>query len=220
MNRLDKLKAVLFDCDGVLIDSEPLGARRNVRVFEQMGIPATYEDSLSLVGKDIVDIPPIAAKYGKTITPQDFIDTYTSMIAAGKEHESIYLDPELQLMDGILEFLERLHTAGVKCALVSNSRSPHVLLLLNRFNMVKHFDVIITGDMVEQLKPSPEGYARAMEFMGVDPLDCAVIEDSPTGIKAGKASGAYVFGFIGSELKQDVSSADEPLESYAAFDLV
>lgn len=220
MARPQQIDAIMFDCDGVLIDSEPASAWRNVKVYEALGVPATYEDNLELVGKAIDSIPTVAAKYGITITPQEFIDKSNELAAAGQLEESIYLSEDLGLMPGVKELLARVRAQGVKTALVSSSYAPHVLLLLNRFGLVSLFDAIITGDMTTEHKPSPAPYLKAMGILGVEPAHTVVVEDSPLGIAAGVASGAYVLGFQGSEVKQDVSAAAEPLASYADFDLL
>ena len=81
------------------------------------------------------------------------------------------------------------------------------------------FDVIIAGDMVQNRKPNPEPYLTAMEILGTTPEHAVVVEDSPTGVAAGVASGAYVLGYTGSSVVQDVSAAAEVLASYADFDL-
>lgn len=220
MERPNNIEAALFDCDGVLIDSEPAAAARNLVVYEALGVPATLEDTLSLVGKSVESIPTVAAKYGVTITVADYIKKSEELVAAGKLEQSIYLSSSLQLMPGVKELLQHLRSAGIKTALVSSSHAPHVLLLLNRFGLVSLFDAIITGDMTTEHKPNPEPYLKAMDVLGVQPANSLVFEDSPLGIKAGVAAGAYVLGYQGGEIKQDVSAAHEILASYADFDLM
>lgn len=219
MPRPEKVDCVLFDCDGVIVDSEPIGAARNVKVYHMLGVPVTYEDALTLCGKSAESIPPLAAKYGKTITIEQFSSAMDAARDRGELSRTIYLEPDMRLMPGIRELLARLRAAGVRTGLVSSTVAPHVLYMLDRFGLASAFDVIVTGDMVDRHKPDPEPYQKAMEFLGVAPEHAIVVEDSPTGISAGVASGAYVLGFRGSIVKQDVSAAAEPLESYDDFDL-
>lgn len=220
MARPKKVACVLFDCDGVLVDSEPVAARLNAFVYQQMGVPATLEDCLVLCGKDASHIPDVPAMYGISITAEDFIAKQKALRSAGEMVPTVYLESDLELMPGIRELLSALHSKGVKTGLVSTSIASHLLILLNRFGLTSAFDVIITGDMPGEHKPKPGPYLVAMEQLGVLPEQTVVVEDSPSGIAAGVASGAYVLGFCGSMVKQDVSAAHEVLPSYTNFDLV
>ncbi len=221
MQRPEKVDCVLFDCDGVLVDSEPVAAWRNVHAFEALGVPATHDDCMTLCGSDGVElVPKIAAKYGKAVTNVELKAKIAELRDEGKLLRTVYLEPELELIEGVRELLCRLRAAGVKTGLVSTSLASHVLVLLNRFGLTALFDVIVTGDMVERRKPNPEPYLSAMEYLGTSPACSVVVEDSPTGIAAGVAAGAYVLGFTGSSVVQDISAAAEELASYDAFDLV
>lgn len=220
MARPQQVECVLFDCDGVLVDSEPVAARLNAHVYQQMGVPATLEDCLILCGADASHIPDVPALFGMTMTPQDFIDKRESLREAGEMNATVYLESDLELMPGIRELLASLRQKGVKVGLVSTSIAPHLLILLNRFGLTSAFDVIITGDMPGEHKPNPAPYLAALKQLGIAPEHAVVVEDSPSGIAAGVASGAYVLGFLGSQVKQDVSAAHEILNSYAEFDLV
>lgn len=221
MARPQSIDCVLFDCDGVLVDSEPVSARRLVKVFAALGVPATFDDAMTLCGTDgVKETPLVAAKYGKTLTNDELNAKQVEMRDEGLLPETIYLESDLQLIDGIRELLVRLRASGVRTGLVSTTRSAHILILLNRFGLTGLFDVIVCGDMVNNRKPNPEPYLTAMSNLGVEPTHAVVVEDSPTGIAAGVAAGAYVLGFTGSSVVQDVSAAAEELPSFAAFDLV
>lgn len=216
MPRPTHIACALFDLDGVVVDSEPLHARHNLRVFHAMGVPATYEDCISLAGKSgVTEIPAICRSYGHDLSLADF----TAAGAALGEREA-YLDPSLAVYDGLRELLAGLRAAGVRLGLVSTTVSARVLTCLNRFLLVGAFDAIVTGDMVTRRKPDPEPYLTGMRLLGAAPEDTVVFEDSATGVAAGKAAGAYVFGVRASEVPQDVSAADERLDSYVGFSLV
>lgn len=220
MGRPEKIDAAFFDCDGVLIDSEPAAARWNVLVYQALGVPTNYEENLELIGQSVDAIPSLAAKHGITITVDDYINKAHELVEKGEIAENIYLLEDLNLMPGVKELLVHLRERGIKTALVSSSHAPDILVLLNRFGLVSLFDAIVTGDMTKEHKPSPAPYLKAMDILGVEPAHSIVVEDSPLGISAGVASGAYVLGFQGSEVKQDVSQAHEVLASYADFDLI
>lgn len=215
MSRPARITCALFDFDGVVVDSEPRAAVRNQRIFQQLGAPATYEDCITLAGKSgSVEIPAILAKYGSSATFEDFVALHDD-----PETPEIYLDPELRVFDGLRDLLAAIRETGVRTGLVSTTSSRRILVALDRFGLVSSFDAIVCGDMVERRKPDPEPYVRAMGILGARPSETCVFEDSPTGVAAGKASGAYVFGVCVSSVVQDVSRADERINSYAAFDL-
>ena len=215
--RPSHIECVLFDCDGVIVDSEPLAARRNMRIFHELGAPVTYEDCLGLAGvSGHREIPALFAKYGVEHSFEEFNSVRTDPA----ETPETYLDPDLRVYDGLRELLASLRAAGVQLGLVSTTVSARILTLLDRFRLVSAFDVIVTGDMVARHKPDPEPYQKAMSLFGVEPEGVVVFEDSTVGIAAGKASEAYVVGVQASAVKQDVSAADELLDSYVGFDLL
>ena len=89
-----------------------------------------------------------------------------------------------------------------------------ILTALARLGILSRFDAIVCGDMVENRKPAPDPYLRAMELLGVRPSACVAVEDSPTGIASAKAAGCYVIAYTGCDIVQDVSAADEVINSF------
>lgn len=213
MSRPDRVTCALFDFDGVIVDSEPVAARRNAAVFRALGVPATYDDMLEMAGKHgPTEVPQIMARYGSTATFDDYLAKYREF---ERECGSIYLDPELDLMPGAREVLAALRVRGVRTGLVSTTQSVSILRALNRFGLVSSFDAVVCGDMVTRRKPDPEPYLTGMALLDAEPAATIVIDDSPTGIAAGMSSGAHVLGFCGSTVEQDVSAASERLDSFA-----
>ena len=80
--------------------------------------------------------------------------------------------------------------------------------------MMDMFDVIVCGDMCAAAKPNPEGYKKAMEYLGASPEECVVVEDSKAGILAGKQAGAYVIAYTGGSIENDVREADCQIKSF------
>ena len=217
MPRPRHIACALFDFDGVIVDSEPVGAERNVEVFASLGVKVTLEEMYGLVGKDgRRQIPETLARHGSDL---GFEDYYDARDRSERERGSIYLDPRLKLMPGVRELLASLRAHGVRTGLVTTTQSRRMLEGLDRFRMISCFDAIVTGDMVTRRKPDPEPYQRAMALLDARPEQTVVFEDSPTGIAAGVASGAYTFGFGGSSVRLDTSAASEQLASFVGLDL-
>lgn len=124
---------------------------------------------------------------------------------------------DLHPQPGLREFLYALRAQGIRTGVVSSTRSQLILTALDRLHLVSQFDVVVCGDMVTRRKPDPEPYLRAAQLLGLAPDDCLVIEDSPAGIRAGKAAGCTVLGYTGSSIRQDVSAADFALSDFHLY---
>ena len=212
MGRPEHIRAVMFDMDGTTIDSEGI---KNAHLEELLrshgGVLADHElDYLS--GADLETLlsamRAVLVRSGIDTDPLDVLknDTY------GRERP--YLEPACKPIEGVRSFIARLRERGIRCALVSSTPTYAVLTALNRFGMVSCFDAIVCGDMIAVHKPDPEAYLTTMGILGVEPGECIVIEDSTSGILAGRAAGAYVCAYDDGSGVQDISSAHEVFRSY------
>ena len=211
MTRPARIEAVLFDFDGTLCDTESKNIAFVRDILHGMGAPVTEEEAKSLAGgDDRVTVPPLLEKYGASGTIDDYERTRD-----GCYH--IYATADLALEPGARELVESLRARGIAVGLVSTTVSRCILTVLDRLRALGLFDVVVCGDMVERRKPNPDPYLRALELLGVDASCAVVVEDSPNGIAAGHAAGCYVVAYDGCSLSQDVSAADEVVDSYLGF---
>lgn len=202
-------KCVLFDFDGVIADTEESNARYLGKALAVFGVDITPEEKARLVGmNEIGMLEEILRRAQPPVTVDRLLEERRRQ---GNTYED---DPALTLIPGVLEFLRRLRAAGKQTALVSSTSSRLILAALNRLRLASLFDVIICGDMVREKKPSPECYQKAMALLGVKPEECVVVEDSPVGIRAGKAAGAPVAACRCGKLRQDTSQADFEFETF------
>jgi HAD superfamily hydrolase (TIGR01509 family) len=178
-------KAVFFDMDGTLIDSEPLWFENEVKLMAQFHYSWTAEDQMKCIGGPIQKTGNfMSAKVNGQNDPQFFIESLISMVSSDFEER-------LTFMPGALELLKALSEKGIKLALVS--ASPRQMLEATfRVLEGKYFELLISSDDVVQSKPSPECYIKAADFFGVDISECLILEDSGTGVASGRASGAKV----------------------------
>lgn len=179
---------VIFDCDGVLVDSEPIVNRIFVELLTEIGLVMTCEQAAqTFVGKSSATcIEIVERSLGKPV-PSDFLDRC-------RERETDALTRELQSVPGIELVLENLPIP--KCV-ASNSSLRHVNLVLQLTGLIHHFNGnLFSANQVARPKPFPDVYLHAARQMAVSPADCVVVEDSVTGVQAACAAGMKVFGYV------------------------
>ena len=177
--------AVLFDMDGTLVDTEPMWLASEIDLMNQFGYVWTEADQanclggpLDRVGRYMFDLA------GGAHSPAFFTDTLISKMEQR-------LRSGAQLMDGAQELMAQCEALNLPMALVS--ASPRVLVDAVLENLAGHnFGIAISSDDVDNVKPNPEGYLKAANFLGVPIEDCLILEDSITGVTAAEASGGVV----------------------------
>jgi HAD superfamily hydrolase (TIGR01509 family) len=179
---------LIFDCDGVLVDSEPLACRVDAEVLGALGFAIAAEDiRRRYVGKSLTDmIAGIEAEHGRAL-PEDF----------GARLNATLLDrfrTELQPMPGVRDAIVSL--PGRRCV-ASSSLPERVALSLTVTGLIDLFDHRFSSSQVGRGKPAPDLFLFAAEQMGAPPPDCIVIEDSIYGVEAARAAGMRVIGFTG-----------------------
>ncbi len=213
MARPERIDAVLFDFDGTLCNTEVENIRLVQGVLRQMGADVSLEELEVLTGgEDRVTVPPILELHHVAGT----IDEYERL---RDNCYRTYAEADLVLEPGALELIDGLRARGVKTALVSMTVARCILTGVARLGILDRFDAVVCGDMVEQRKPAPDPYLRAAELLGMDPMRCMAVEDSPTGIASARAAGCYVVAYTGCDIVQDVSAADEVINSFVGFEL-
>lgn len=213
MTRPTDLRAVLFDFDGTLCDTESHNLELVRAILRDMGCPVTDEELFSLSGgDDRITVPPLLERYGARGT----IDDYE---AARDGCYRTYAEADLALEPGACELIRNLRERGVAVGLVSTTTARCIMTALDRLRALRLFDVVVCGDMVSRRKPDPEPYRRALELLGVDAGSAVVFEDSTTGIAAARAAGCHTIAYRPLALDQDQSAADEVIDSFAGLSL-
>ncbi|SIT46271.1 HAD-superfamily hydrolase, subfamily IA, variant3 [Paraburkholderia ribeironis] len=195
--------AVLFDCDGVLVDSEPITNRVLTEMLGELGWHLTVEETMRIfVGKAVKDEAAlIEAQTGFAIT-SDWLMQF-------RERRNTALDSELRAIAGAACAVRALHrTLNGRIAVASGADRIKVELQLSKAGMLDCFaGRIFSGHETPRSKPFPDVYLAAAAALGVDPGRCAVVEDTVTGTTAGVAAGATVFGYCPVELGHSSATA-------------
>jgi HAD superfamily hydrolase (TIGR01509 family) len=179
------VKAVLWDMDGTLVDTEPYWIDTEFAMAEKYGGTWSQEHAMNLVGNALLASGDyIRVHMGIDRTPQQIVDELLDGVVARVE-------VEVPWRPGARELLADLHAQGVPCALVTMSWQRFVAPILAELP-AGTFASVVTGDRVELGKPHPEPYLLAAAELGVDPEECVAIEDSNTGAKSAVAAGCTV----------------------------
>jgi HAD superfamily hydrolase (TIGR01509 family) len=182
---------VIFDCDGVLVDSEPLSNRELASYLTELGHPTTYEESIrDYMGGAMHRIhDTILARTGQRL-PAEFDDVF---------HRRVFeaFRRDLRAVEGVEPVLDWLAAEGVSVCVASSGSHERIRMTLGTTGLLPRFaeTAIASADDVGHGKPAPDLFLYAAELMGFEPARCAVIEDSPLGIQAALAAGMDVFGF-------------------------
>ncbi len=180
------IQAVLFDMDGVLVDSEPQICLAAIRMFGELGVVVQPEDFLPFVGAgENRYLGGVAEKYGVKLDIEEAkYRTYTiyGEIVHGK----------LEPLPGVREFIGKCRNAGIKTAIATSADLMKMEINLREIGLpAVTFDATVNGLQVVHKKPSPEIYLTAARKVGISPEHCLVVEDAVNGVQAAKAAGMY-----------------------------
>jgi HAD superfamily hydrolase (TIGR01509 family) len=182
---------VIFDNDGVLVDSEPLSNRLLASYLTELGHPTTYEDSVrDYLGSAVHRIHELVFERTGRSLPADFDTTFH-----GRVFETFRR--ELEPVPGVRAVLEKLRADGVPYCVASSGSHERIRVALRKTGLYELFgeERIFSSEDVGRGKPAPDLFLHAAAVMGVAPRGCSVVEDSPLGVAAAVAAGMDVYGF-------------------------
>lgn len=183
-------KAVLFDCDGVVVDSEEMTFDLLVEEFAAHDLPLDREViARDYIGGTMADVARRARASGATLPP-DWVETFYRRLYA-------HLAAGTPLVPGIMDLLDALDAAAIPYAIGSNGSDEKMRVTLGQHpGLIKRFrGHVYSGQALGAPKPAPDLYLHAAHHLGVSPKDCIVVEDSPTGARAARAAGMRCFGY-------------------------
>lgn len=205
------LKAVIFDMDGVIVDSEPLHHRAYQNLFNEVGIEVSDGLYESFTGKATL---PICQTLKQVFNLNESAE---ALVAIKRKHFKYLFDNDnsFKLIDGVLELIQDYHENGLKLVLASSASMPNINRIFERFGLDPYFVKKLSGADLKASKPHPEIFINAAKASGFKSEECMVIEDSTNGIKAANAAHIFCVGFDSKHSKnQDYSTADKVITDF------
>jgi len=205
-----RIQALIFDFDGVLVDSEPIRFRAGVQALSEVGVSLTWEQFLSTwLGRTD------AAGLGEILGPR-FATRGPAIIARRNVLYEQALD-EVPAYPDAVRLLSRI-PAGVRVAVATGSRRPEVEGILSRLGLSQYFHALVTAENYRRAKPDPDPFLTAASRLEIPPAACLVVEDSPAGVAAAHAAGMPVVG-VDRGRGMDLTRATWPVQTLDALHL-
>ena len=204
------VKGIIFDMDGVLIDSEPLHKKIEQQMLIELGVNLSHDEHIKFagVGKEFWNIIKKRFGYNRDVTAEwlheEKRERYLKALSA---------KPIIPI-EGVIEVVTEARKRNIPLAVASSSSSYLIHLVLKAIGIEKDISCVVSGEEVPNNKPSPDIFLRTAELMQIDPKACLVIEDSANGVQAAKDAGMYCVAFLNlNSGKQDLSKADHIIHS-------
>lgn len=205
------LKAILFDMDGVIVDTEPLHRKAYFKMFADVGINVDEDLYASFTGQSTINIcKRLVNHFGLSESPE-------YLVKLKRQHFKFLFenDTDLALIDGVLDLIRDYYNNGLKLVVASSASMPNINSIFDRFDLNQYFMGKFSGADLKQSKPHPEIFIKAAAHTGFKKSECIVIEDSTNGIKAAYNAGIFCVGFKSPHSShQDYSLANLTITDY------
>lgn len=204
------MKAVIFDMDGVLVDSEYTFLESKTALLKDAGYEKDVSYQYQFMGTTFEFMwSKMKEELGLPLSVGDYIEEMNQRREEMIERDGIKAIPHA------VQVVQRLSEAGFKLAVASSSPKVEIERAMNALDIAKFFDILVSGEEVAHSKPAPDVFLRAAALLEIDPKDCLVFEDTRNGSRAAKAAEMYCIGFENPEYPaQDLSAADEVIHDF------
>ena len=205
------IQTVIFDMDGVIVDTEPVHHYAYNQHFKMLNIEITPEMYASFTGNSTKNIfERLKDTFNLEQDVQTLVETKRNLFNEAFDHKE-----DLYLLDGVEDLIKDLHHNGMQLVVASSSAKVTINRIFNRFNLHQYFTHIVSGEDFPKSKPHPAIFEHAAFLSQTQRENCIVIEDSTNGIKAAKAAGIYCIGYDSVNSKmQDYSLADQVISNF------
>jgi HAD superfamily hydrolase (TIGR01509 family) len=213
-NKSNQIFAVIFDMDGVIVDSNPTHTIALRKFCDMQGHHLTDDELKTRVyGRPNKDwIPDI---FGNRLTPEQYRKL-------ADEKEALFRElfaPIIKPLDGLIDFLQKLEDDNIPKAIASSAPPENVKFTLEKISIEKCFDIMFDESDIEKGKPDPEIYLKAAAALRLPPENCVVFEDSLAGVAAGKRAGCKVIGVTTTHKKEEFVGTDLVIDNFKQIGL-
>ena len=190
-NLPEAIKCVIFDMDGVIIDSEEIHKKAYYETFTSIGVTVSDDLYKTLTGSSTINaFQKLVAHFNLDLDPEELV------LNKRKRYVNFFEnDPTLHLVKGVEELIKHCHQKGLTLILASSSAMVNIDRVFNRFNLNQYFTAKISGADLTDSKPNPEIFNKAAILGNTPKESCIVIEDSDNGVKAANDADIFVFGY-------------------------
>jgi HAD superfamily hydrolase (TIGR01509 family) len=205
------INTVIFDMDGVIIDSEPVHNFAYVQHFAELNLEISKEMYATFTGNSTKNIyERLKAEFNLTHEVTDLVNAKRNFF-----NDAFDKKEDLYLLDGVLDLIQDLHKNGMQLVLASSSAKVTIERIFNRFQLHKYFTYIVSGEDFPKSKPHPAIFEHAAKLSNTPIENCIVIEDSTNGIASAKAANIFCIGYDSFNSKlQDYSQADVVIKDF------
>ncbi len=209
------IQTVIFDMDGVIVDTEPVHHYAYVQHFRQLNIEVSPEMYASFTGNSTKNIyERLKETYNLAQDVQTLVETKRNLF-----NDAFDSKEDLYLLDGVEDLIKDLHSNGMQLVLASSSANVTIERIFDRFNLHHYFTHKVSGEDFPKSKPHPAIFLKAAELAQTPVENCIVIEDSTNGIQAAKSANIYCIGYDSFHSKlQDYSKADRVITHFNELD--
>ncbi|KKP39063.1 MAG: HAD-superfamily hydrolase [Candidatus Peregrinibacteria bacterium GW2011_GWF2_33_10] len=202
------IKAIIFDMDGVIADSEFCHIDAEIKTMKIFGVDLTKEELEGYTGTTSKYMyEHLKAKHDFSASFEEFFEIKRQFLFEDFEK---FLKP----VDGVIDLIKNLHKKGFKLALASSSHRKAIDYILKKFEIYKFFDAITSSEEIQNSKPDPEIFLKSAEKLKFLSTECVVIEDAKLGVEGAKRAGMKCIGFKSHSSHQDLSMADWVVGSF------
>jgi beta-phosphoglucomutase family hydrolase len=208
------IKAVIFDMDGVIVDSEPIHIEAEKQVLLKHGVKITTEELRTYTGTTAeFEFNDLIRKYELDTTAKTLFD----------EKEVIMfrlLEERTEPTKGVIDLIKELKQEGFKLGIATSGHRKLAHYYLRRLGLESFFDTVVCAEDITRSKPDPEIFLKAAQRLGIEPSECVAIEDAKFGVEAAKRAGMRAVGYRNpSSGNQDLSKADWIVSNFSKLDL-
>lgn len=210
------IKTIIFDMDGVIVDTEPVHKYAYYQHFSELNIEVSEAMYASFTGNSTRNVfQKIKSHFGLEHEVEDLILRKRHLF-----NEAFDTKPDLELIEGVLDLIQKLYARGYQLILASSASKSTINRVFTRFDLDQYFSCKISGEDFPKSKPDPAIFLHAASLGVGEKSNCVVIEDSTNGVEAAKSAEIYCIGYNSVNSKhQDLAKADRIIEYFSEIDV-